>query len=101
MGSEALLIIEASVGRITRSSIAIDSERAAPGFVQSLSRDRNGSRLMDKDRVAGLAKEIKGAVKEAVGKLVGDAKLQAEGRAGKTEGRVQNTVGGLKDSVRK
>ncbi|MDA8249517.1 MAG: CsbD family protein [Rhodospirillales bacterium] len=56
---------------------------------------------MDKDRVAGLAKEIKGAVKEAVGKLVGDAKLQAEGRASKIEGRVQNTVGGLKDSVRK
>ena len=56
---------------------------------------------MDKDRVAGLAKEIKGAVKEAVGKLVGDAKLQAEGRAGKTEGRVQNTVGRLKDSIRK
>lgn len=56
---------------------------------------------MDKDRVAGSAKEIKGAAKTAAGKLVGDAKLQAEGRADKTEGKVQNAIGGLKDSVRK
>ena len=31
---------------------------------------------MDKDRIAGAAKQAKGAVKEAAGKLVGDAKLQ-------------------------
>lgn len=56
---------------------------------------------MDKDRVAESAKEIKSAAKTAAGKLVGDAKLQAEGRADKTEGKVQNAIGGLKDSVRK
>jgi hypothetical protein len=32
---------------------------------------------MDKDRVAGSAKQVKGAVKEAVGKVVGDAKLES------------------------
>ena len=36
---------------------------------------------MDKDRIEGAAKQAKGAVKEAVGKVVGDAKLQAEGKA--------------------
>jgi uncharacterized protein YjbJ (UPF0337 family) len=36
---------------------------------------------VDKDRVAGSAKEIKGAVKEVVGKAVGDAKLEADGKA--------------------
>ena len=36
---------------------------------------------MDKDRIEGAAKQTKGAVKEAVGKVVGDAKLQAEGKA--------------------
>lgn len=55
---------------------------------------------MDKDRIAGAAKQAKGAVKEAVGKLTGDAKLRAEGRADKAEGTVQNAVGGVKDSVR-
>ena len=55
---------------------------------------------MDKDRVAGSAKVIKGRVKEAVGKAVGDAKLESQGKADKVEGKVQNTVGGLKDTLR-
>ena len=49
---------------------------------------------MDKDRVAGSAKQVKGAVKEAVGKVVGDAKLELEGKADKAEGKVQNAIGG-------
>jgi uncharacterized protein YjbJ (UPF0337 family) len=56
---------------------------------------------MDKDRIAGTAKEIKGSVKEAIGKVVGDAKLQSDGKAEQTEGKIQNAVGGLKDTVRK
>ena len=36
---------------------------------------------MDKDRIEGAAKQAKGAVKETVGKVVGDAKLQADGKA--------------------
>jgi uncharacterized protein YjbJ (UPF0337 family) len=55
---------------------------------------------MDKDRIAGAAKQVKGAVKEAVGKAAGDNKLVAEGKSDKVEGKVQNAVGGLKDSVR-
>ena len=57
-------------------------------------------KVMDKDRVEGSAKQVKGAVKETIGKVVGDAKLEAEGKADKTEGKVQNAVGGLKDAVR-
>ena len=55
---------------------------------------------MDKDRVVGSAKVIKGKVKEAVGKAIGDAKLETEGKADKIEGKVQNAVGGLKDTLR-
>ena len=40
------------------------------------------------------------SVKEAVGKAIGDAKLEAEGKADKIEGKVQNAVGGLKDVLR-
>ena len=36
---------------------------------------------MDKDRVAGSAKQVKGTVKEAVGKVVGDAKLESRGQS--------------------
>ena len=42
---------------------------------------------MDKDRVAGSAKQVKGVVKQAVGKAVGDAKLESEGKADKLEGQ--------------
>jgi len=55
---------------------------------------------MDKDRIAGTAKEIKGSVKEAVGKVIGDAKLQSDGKADQAAGKIQNAVGGMKDTVR-
>jgi uncharacterized protein YjbJ (UPF0337 family) len=55
---------------------------------------------MDKDRVAGAAKQAKGAIKEAAGKTVGDSKLVAEGKSDKVEGKIQNAVGGLKDALK-
>ena len=55
---------------------------------------------MDKDRIGGSAKEIKGSVKEAIGKAIGDAKLQSDGKAEQTAGKIQNAVGGVKDSLR-
>ncbi|WP_035179955.1 CsbD family protein [Acidocella facilis] len=56
---------------------------------------------MDKDRIEGTLKQAKGAVKETAGKVTGDTKLQAEGKADKVEGKVQNTIGGLKDAAKK
>jgi uncharacterized protein YjbJ (UPF0337 family) len=55
---------------------------------------------MDKDRIAGSAKELKGAAKKTVGKATGDAKLQADGEADQVEGKVQNAIGGAKDAMR-
>ena len=55
---------------------------------------------MDKDRVEGSAKQMKGTVKDVAGKATGDSKLQAEGKADKAEGKIQNAVGGAKDKIR-
>ena len=55
---------------------------------------------MDKDRTIGSAKQIKGKVKQVVGKAVGDAKLESEGKVDKMEGKVQNAIGGLKDALK-
>ena len=55
---------------------------------------------MDKDRIKGSAKQVKGAVKETDGKILGDAKLVNEGVADKATGKLQNAVGGLKDTLR-
>ena len=55
---------------------------------------------MDKDRIEGSAKQVAGNLKQAVGKVTGDAKLQAEGKADVLKGKFQNAVGGLKDELR-
>ena len=51
------------------------------------------------DRIEGAAKNLGGKIKETAGKITGDEKLKAEGRADQIEGRIQNAVGGLKDSL--
>ena len=54
---------------------------------------------MDKDRVKGTAHQVKGAVKEAVGKVTGDTKIEAEGAVEKAAGKVQSTVGGMNRQI--
>ncbi|HEY4585200.1 MAG TPA: CsbD family protein [Brevundimonas sp.] len=56
--------------------------------------------MADHDRIEGAAKNLGGKVKEAAGKLTGDEKLKAEGRAEQVEGKVQNAVGGVKDALK-
>ena len=55
---------------------------------------------MDKDRIAGSAKQVIGGIKETAGKVVGDAKLTADGKAEKVEGKIQNAIGGIKDALK-
>jgi len=56
--------------------------------------------VVDKDRVKGSAKQAKGKLKEVAGKTTGDKKLENEGWAEKMKGKVQNTLGGIRDAVR-
>jgi len=56
---------------------------------------------MHKDRVKGAAKNITGKMKEAAGKMTGDSKMQTEGKMDRAAGKVQNTVGGAKDAMKK
>jgi len=55
---------------------------------------------MDKDRIAGSVKTLKGSTKETIGEVTGDTRLQVEGSLEKSEGKVRNTIGNLKDKVR-
>jgi uncharacterized protein YjbJ (UPF0337 family) len=55
---------------------------------------------MDKDRIKGIGDQAKGAVKDTAGKVTGDAKLQAEGKADKLKGKLENAAGGARDAVR-
>jgi uncharacterized protein YjbJ (UPF0337 family) len=55
---------------------------------------------MDKDQIKGAAKDMKGSVEEAAGKVTGDRELEARGVADKTVGKLQKGVGKLKDAAR-
>ena len=55
---------------------------------------------MDKDRVKGSVEQAKGHVKEVAGKLTGDSKLENEGKADQVAGKIQNKIGGIKDTLR-
>lgn len=55
--------------------------------------------MADKDRIEGAAKNIGGKIKEGIGKVTGDEKLQAEGKADQIEGKTQNAIGGIKDTL--
>ena len=86
------------------STFRVYRSRPRPDTVASMNGTyvhRRSNVAMDKDRIAGAAKEIKGSVKETIGKAVGDAKLQSDGKADKVEGKVQNAIGGLKDALKK
>ena len=55
---------------------------------------------MDKDRIAGSAKNVAGQVEGAVGDITGDAQTQAAGRSREAAGSVQNLYGQAKDAAR-
>jgi len=56
--------------------------------------------VADKDRIEGAAKNIGGKIKEGIGKVTGDENLQAEGKADQIEGKTQNAIGGIKDTLK-
>lgn len=55
---------------------------------------------MNEDQVKGRGEQVKGSVKDAAGKLVGNESLQAEGKMDKAGGKVQATYGDTKEDVK-
>jgi uncharacterized protein YjbJ (UPF0337 family) len=55
---------------------------------------------MDREHVKAAADKAKGAIKDAAGKLMGDKKLQAEGKFDKAKGAAHETAGDIKDAAR-
>ncbi|MDR3475788.1 MAG: CsbD family protein [Devosia sp.] len=55
---------------------------------------------MDKNRIEGAGKQVKGAMKDAAGKLSGDVKLETQGKVEKAVGQAQSAFGKAKDDIR-
>lgn len=56
---------------------------------------------MDKNRIEGIARQAKGTIKEATGKITGNERLEAEGKAEKVTGNAQEKLGQAKDAITK
>jgi len=57
--------------------------------------------IMSKERIEGAAQKAIGAAKQAVGKAVGNERLQVEGVADKIVGSTKEAVGKAKDAIHK
>jgi uncharacterized protein YjbJ (UPF0337 family) len=55
---------------------------------------------MDKEHIKGAADKVKGSVKDTVGKVTGDTKMQAEGKLDKAKGSARDVAGDVKDAAR-
>jgi uncharacterized protein YjbJ (UPF0337 family) len=55
---------------------------------------------MDKEHIKGATEKAKGSIKDAVGGLTGDSKLQAEGKIDKVKGAAHNAAGDIKDALK-
>jgi uncharacterized protein YjbJ (UPF0337 family) len=52
------------------------------------------------DKIKGLANEAVGNVKQGIGNMTGNEKLQAEGKAQELKGEAQKTTGDVKDGIK-
>ena len=52
------------------------------------------------DKIKGLANEAVGNVKQGIGNVTGNEKLQAEGKAQELKGEAKKTTGDVKDGIK-
>ena len=90
VSAENMASIGGLLGSNSRSAPTRQGGCSANSFVTRV------SKIGSKDRQRGII----GKVKEVAGKVLGDAKLKSEGNADQAAGKVQNAVGGLKDTLR-
>ena len=55
---------------------------------------------MNKDQIKGRVEQVTGKVKEAAGKVVGNDRLESEGKAERLKGKVQAGYGDAKEDVK-
>lgn len=77
--------------------VGFASDANAPsGLLRAIS----GTRPMNKNTTEGQLKQVKGSVKEALGKVIGNDSLEAEGATEKAVGKAQKGAGEAHDIAR-
>jgi uncharacterized protein YjbJ (UPF0337 family) len=57
--------------------------------------------MMNMDQIMGLAKKVKGSVRQRIGRATGNRAMQIRGMAEKSAGQVQKACGDMKAMLRK
>jgi uncharacterized protein YjbJ (UPF0337 family) len=55
---------------------------------------------MDKNRIIGSGKQIRGSIKVGIGKILGNDRMQVDGKVDQAEGKAQKTLGKIKDKMK-
>lgn len=55
---------------------------------------------MDKQHIKGALDKAKGAVKDAIGKVIGDDGMRIDGKVDKLKGEGREAIGDMKDAMR-
>ena len=92
LGAEAVILRQRSMQNGEPGSVLARN----PVVLRTCGGERQWTRIGSRDRRS----RSRAPLKEAVGKVVGYAKLESEGKADKAQGKVQNAISGLKDAVR-
>ena len=85
--------------RQQRSFTATISDRNFRGDL-ALTAGHSKEAAVDKEHLKSAADKVKGAIKEAVGKAMGDKKLQTEGKMDRAKGEARQALGDAKDAVK-
>jgi len=73
---------------------------AAPGRWLADAAIGKNEDTINKGRIQGSVAQAKRKVKEVTGKATGDTRPENEGKAQKIAGKLQDTIGGMKDAVK-
>ncbi|UCI06181.1 CsbD family protein [Mesorhizobium sp. B1-1-8] len=57
--------------------------------------------MVNLDQIAGVAKQVKGSVRQAVGRATGSRRMQVRGMADKAAGKVQKAFGDMKAAIKR
>jgi uncharacterized protein YjbJ (UPF0337 family) len=85
----------------TSNSREITKVAAEKPQLRALQAPRRNMKPSMKDKIKGSFHEVKGTIKEEVGKATNDRNLKAKGKAEKKAGEVQQRIGRAKDTVAK
>ncbi len=102
IGHQAMGALKENLGKIIGDAkLVIDgaAQRKA-GVAQSANADHGQLAGIDTDRIIGVGRQLQGALKRGLGKVIGNPALQADGTTDQAAGKAQNAAGSTRDEIR-